>query len=110
MCIFPKQNDIVSVILKGVKTAKCDFTHWTAQELFLTKTITKILTIYIFQEIAKIKNNLKFFMDTTVTDILKCPLSKRDNFRKIMEIVEEKKVNTAENLKSYYKGIAINKI
>ncbi len=85
MCVFPKQNDVVCAILKGIKTARCNFANWTAQELFLTESITKFFTIHISQEIAKIKNSPKIFMDVTVADILKCSLSKRNNFKKFME-------------------------
>ncbi len=51
MCVFPKQNDVVCAILKGIKTARCNFANWTAQELFLTESITKFFTIHISNKV-----------------------------------------------------------
>jgi len=85
MSVFPKQNDVINAVLKGIETAKSNFTHWTAQELFLCETISKFLTIHVSQEIAKIKNTPEIFIDTTVADILRCSLPKRNEFKQFME-------------------------
>ena len=85
MSVFPKQNEVVNAVLDGIKTAKSNFTQWTAQELFLSESISKFLTIHISQEIAKIENTPEIFIDATVADILRCSLPKRDGFKQFME-------------------------
>lgn len=82
---FPKQEDVVSAVLNGIKTAKTNFTYWTADELYLSYAPAKFLTIHVSQEIAKLKNAPEIFIDASIADILRCSLPKRDAFREFMK-------------------------
>jgi hypothetical protein len=82
---FPTQNQIIDAILAGIKTAKENFTHWTADELYLSYAPSKFLSIHVAQSIAKIQNPPEIFIDATVSDILRCSLSQRDTFRDFMK-------------------------
>lgn len=81
---FPSQNEIIDSILKGMVTAKTNYTFWTADELYLSYAPPKFLTIHVSQEIAKLENSPEIFIDATIADILRCSLPKRDSFRWFM--------------------------
>lgn len=81
---FPPQNEITDAILKGMVTAKTNYTFWTADELYLSYAPPKFLTIHVSQEIAKLENSPEIFIDATIADILRCSLPKRDSFRWFM--------------------------
>ncbi|QKJ21792.1 hypothetical protein [Poseidonibacter lekithochrous] len=81
---FPPQNEIIDSILKGMITAKTNYTFWTADELYLSYAPPKFLTIHVSQEIAKLENSPEIFIDATIADILRCSLPKRDSFRWFM--------------------------
>ncbi len=81
---FPSQNEIIDSILKGMITAKTNYTFWTADELYLSYAPPKFLTIHVSQEIAKLENSPEIFIDATIADILRCSLPKRDSFRWFM--------------------------
>ena len=81
---FPPQNEIIDSILKGMVTAKTNYTFWTADELYLSYAPPKFLTIHVSQEIAKLENSPEIFIDATIADILRCSLPKRDSFRWFM--------------------------
>ena len=85
MYSFPKQEDIINAVLRGIKTAKTNFTFWTADELYLSYAPPKFLTIHVSQEIAKLQNAPELFIDATIADILRCSLPKRDGFREFMK-------------------------
>ncbi len=85
MYSFPKQDDIINAVLRGIKTAKTNFTFWTADELYLSYAPPKFLTIHVSQEIAKLQNAPEIFIDATIADILRCSLPKRDAFREFMK-------------------------
>ncbi|RXK00908.1 hypothetical protein CRU98_00220 [Arcobacter sp. CECT 8986] len=82
---FPSQKEIIDSVIKGIETAKNNFTFWTADELFLSYAPPKFLTIHISQEIAKLENAPEIFLDATVADILRCSLPSRDDFREFMK-------------------------
>jgi hypothetical protein len=82
---FPSQEKIVAAVIQGIRTAKKNFTFWTADELYLSYAPPKFLTIHISQEIAKLENAPELFIDATVADILRCSLPKRDAFRTFMK-------------------------
>lgn len=82
---FPSQNEIIDAITKGIRTAKANYSHWTADELYLSYAPPKFLTIHVSQEIAKLANSPEIFIDATVADILRCSLPKRDAFREFMK-------------------------
>ncbi len=81
---FPSQNEIVDSVIKGIRAAKANFTHWTADELYLSYAPSKFLTIHVSQEIAKLKNSPEIFIDASIADILRCSLPKRDAFKSFM--------------------------
>lgn len=82
---FPSQASVVNAVLSGIKTAKNNFTHWTADELYLSYAPAKFLTIHVSQEIAKLDNSPELFMDASVADILRCSLENRNDFRTFMK-------------------------
>lgn len=81
---FPKQEKIIDAILDGIKTAKTNYSVWTADELYLSYAPPKFLTIHVSQEIAKLEDAPEIFIDATIADILRCSLPKRDSFRWFM--------------------------
>ena len=81
---FPSQEEIVNAVVTGIKTAKTNYTFWTADDLFLSYAPPKFLTIHVSQEIAKLQNSPEIFIDATIADILRCSLPKRDDFRDFM--------------------------
>lgn len=82
---FPSKNEIVDAVITGIKTAKTNFTYWTADELYLSYAPPKFLTIHVSQEISKLNNAPEIFIDATIADILRCSLPKRDAFRDFMK-------------------------
>ncbi len=82
---FPNQDEIIESVLKGIKTAKTNYSHWTADELYLSYAPPKFLSIHVSQEIAKLKNSPEIFIDASVADILRCSLPKRDAFKEFMK-------------------------
>ncbi|PLY05343.1 MAG: hypothetical protein C0625_15050 [Arcobacter sp.] len=82
---FPNQEDIVNAVLKGIRTAKANYSNWTSDELYLSYAPPKFLTIHVSQEIAKLDNAPEIFIDATIADILRCSLPKRDAFRDFMK-------------------------
>jgi len=82
---FPNQEEIIQSILTGIKTAKSNFTFWTADELYLSYAPPKFLTIHVSQEIAKLNNAPEIFIDATIADILRCSLPDRTAFRDFMK-------------------------
>ncbi len=85
MSKFPAQKEIVNSVIKGIITAKNNFTFWTADELYLSYAPAKFLTIHISQEISKLENAPELFIDATVSDILRCSLPSRSIFRDFMK-------------------------
>jgi len=81
---FPTQEQIVDSVLKGITTAKTNYSFWTADDLYLSYAPPKFLTIHVSQEIAKLENAPEIFIDATIADILRCSLPKRDAFRWFM--------------------------
>ena len=82
---FPNQEEIINAVLKGIKTAKANYSNWTSDELYLSYAPPKFLTIHVSQEIAKLDNAPEIFIDATIADILRCSLPKRDAFRDFMK-------------------------
>lgn len=82
---FPTQEQIVDSVLKGITTAKNNYSFWTADDLYLSYAPPKFLTIHVSQEIAKLENPPEIFIDATIADILRCSLPKRDAFRWFMQ-------------------------
>ncbi len=83
--IFPKKDEVIEAVLKGLKTAKSNYSFWTKDELYLSYAPAKFLSIHVSQEIAKLENAPEIFIDATIADILRCSLPKRDAFRTFMK-------------------------
>ena len=81
---FPSQDDTVKAIFDGIAAAKTNYKFWTADE-FLSSGPSKIISIHVSQEIAKLQNSPEIFIDATVADILRCSLPKRDAFKGFMK-------------------------
>ena len=84
MSNFPLKDDVVNAVLKGIKTAKSNYSFWTADDIYLSYAPPKFLTIHVSQEIAKLNPAPEIFVDATIADILRCSLPKRDAFRWFM--------------------------
>lgn len=84
MSNFPSQEDVVDSVLKGIVTAKSNYSFWTGNEIYLSYAPPKFLTIHVSQEIAKLTPTPEIFVDATIADILRCSLPKRDAFRWFM--------------------------
>ena len=82
---FPSQNEVIEAVIKGIRTAKANYSHWTADELYLSYAPPKFLTIHVSQEIAKLQNSPEIFIDATIADILRCSLPNRAGFRDFMK-------------------------
>lgn len=81
---FPFQVDVVDAVIKGIYAAKKNYSFWTSDELYLSYAPPKFLSIHVSQEIAKLDNAPEIYIDATITDILRCSLPKRDDFRNFM--------------------------
>ena len=84
MSNFPSQTEVVDAVLKGINTAKSNYSFWTGNEIYLSYAPPKFLTIHVSQEIAKLNPTPEIFVDATIADILRCSLPKRDSFRWFM--------------------------
>lgn len=82
---FPHQTMILEAIVEGMKTAKTNYTSWTADELYLSYAPQNFLKIHISQEIAKLDDAPEIFIDATIADILRCSLPDRNSFRNFMQ-------------------------
>jgi hypothetical protein len=82
---FPSQSLVVDAVLDGIKTAKQNYTFWTADELYLSYAPQNFLSIHVAQSIAKITKPPEIFIDATIADILRCSLPKRDAFKDFMK-------------------------
>ncbi|RXJ65622.1 hypothetical protein CRV08_14735 [Halarcobacter ebronensis] len=84
MGIFPLKDDVISAVISGIKSAKNNYTFWTCDELYLSYAPPKFLSIHVAQEIAKLNNAPEIFIDATISDILRCSLPNRSDFREFM--------------------------
>ena len=82
---FPTKQSIIDSTIKGIIKAKDNFLHWTNNRLYLSYAPSKMLSIHIAQEIAKIKNAPEIFIDASVSDILRCSLKDRNGFLNYMQ-------------------------
>ena len=81
---FPSQEEVVDSVLKGITTAKSNYSFWTTDDIYLSYAPPKFLTIHVSQEIAKLNPAPEIFIDATIADILRCSLPKRDSFKWFM--------------------------
>jgi len=82
---FPKQNEVIDAVLKGMLTAKENYTLWTCDDLYLSSAPNNFLRVHIAQEIATLQNKPEIFMDATIADILRCSLPSRTSYKAFMK-------------------------
>jgi len=85
MSKFPTKDTLVNATIKGIKQAKDNFLYWTNDRLYLSYAPDKMLSIYVAQEISKIKNAPEIYIDATISDILRCSLKNRGSFLNYMD-------------------------
>ena len=81
---FPKQEQIVESVLKGINVAQLNYSSWIVHDLYLSYAPTNYLSIHVAQELAKIEHAPEIFMDASISDILKSSLQKKDSYRWFM--------------------------
>lgn len=84
MSIFPLKKDVINAVIAGIENAKRNYTFWTSDELYLSYAPPKFLTIHVAQEIGKLVNAPEIFIDATVSDILRCSLPNRADYKDFM--------------------------
>jgi uncharacterized protein YsxB (DUF464 family) len=84
MSTFPIKEDVINAVITGIENAKKNYTFWTSDELYLSYAPPKFLTIHVAQEIAKLANAPEIFIDATVSDILRCSLPNRTDYKDFM--------------------------
>lgn len=85
MNIFPSQDEVVNAVLSGIENAKKNYTFWTSDELYLSYAPPKFLSIHVAQEIGKLQNTPEIFIDASISDILRCSLPNRTDFKDFMK-------------------------
>ena len=85
MGIFPSKDDVIKAVILGIQSAKKNYTFWTCDELYLSYAPPKFLSIHVAQEIAKLNNAPEIFIDATISDILRCSLPERSQFKEFMK-------------------------
>lgn len=85
MSNFPSKQNLVKAVLDGIVKAADSFWFWTNGRLLLSHGPQKIISLHVATQIAKIENAPEIFIDATVSDILRCSLSKRDKFPEFMK-------------------------
>lgn len=85
MNTFPKQDDVIHSVLEGALVAKKNYTSWTCDELYLSSAPSNFIRVHIAQELAKLDEKPEIFMDATISDILRCSLPNRRDFKAFMK-------------------------
>jgi hypothetical protein len=85
MSIFPIKDDVVNAVITGIENAKRNYTFWTSDDLYLSYAPAKFLSIHVAQEVAKLANAPELFIDATISDILRCSLPNRTDFKDFMK-------------------------
>lgn len=85
MNIFPIKDDVINAVITGIENAKRNYTFWTSDDLYLSYAPAKFLSIHVAQEIAKLANAPEIFIDATISDILRCSLPNRTDFKEFMK-------------------------
>ena len=85
MSTFPLKNDVVNAVIAGIENAKRNYTFWTSDDLYLSYAPAKFLSIHVAQEVAKLSNAPELFIDATISDILRCSLPNRTDFKEFMK-------------------------
>ena len=85
MSTFPLKDDVVNAVIAGIENAKRNYTFWTSDDLYLSYAPAKFLSIHVAQEVAKLSNSPELFIDATISDILRCSLPNRTDFKEFMK-------------------------
>jgi hypothetical protein len=84
LSVFTIKDDVINAVIAGIENAKRNYTFWTSDELYLSYAPPKFLTIHVAQEIGKLTNAPEIFIDATVSDILRCSLPNRTDYKDFM--------------------------
>lgn len=84
MSRFPTQAMIADAMLRGTIKAAENFLSWTNNRLFLSHGPHHIISIYVAQEIAALRDAPEIFIDATISDILRCSLPDREAYTGFM--------------------------
>lgn len=84
MIKFPSQKDVIDATLQGIIQAAESFLIWTNGRLFLSHGPQKIISIHIAQAIATLEDAPEIFIDSTISDILRCSFSDRSLYKTYM--------------------------
>ena len=82
---FPSKADIIKAIEDGIINAKNNYSFWTSNKIQLLDADDDFLTIHVAQEISKLKNPPEIFMHANISDILKCSLNTREEYKYFMK-------------------------
>ena len=85
MGTFPIKDDVINAVIAGIENAKRNYTFWTSDDLYLSYAPAKFLSIHVAQEVAKLSNAPELFIDATISDILRCSLPNRTDFKEFMK-------------------------
>ena len=85
MGTFPIKDDVINAVIAGIENAKRNYTFWTSDDLYLSYAPAKFLSIHVAQEVAKLSNSPELFIDATISDILRCSLPNRTDFKEFMK-------------------------
>lgn len=85
MCKFPNQSDIIKAVCNGINEAKNNYTFWTSNKTDLLDTDDDFLIVHICQSIAKLQCPPEIFTHANISDILKCSLNTREEYKYFMK-------------------------
>lgn len=71
--------------MNGIHCSVDNYAFWTSNKLNLSDACDDFMIIHIAQEIAKLQNPPEIFLHANITDILKCSLPTKEQYRYFME-------------------------
>jgi len=85
MYSFPTKNHIIDAIMIGIIKARNNYCFWTSNKINLLDADDDFLSIHIAQEIAQLDKPPEIFMHANISDILKCSLETRQEYKYFMK-------------------------
>ncbi|MEA2018584.1 MAG: hypothetical protein U9N59_09060 [Campylobacterota bacterium] len=82
---FPSQKDITKAVINGIVEARDNYTFWTSNKTDLLDADDDFITVHICQNIAAIHNPPEIFIHANISDILKCSLNTREEYKYFMK-------------------------
>jgi len=82
---FPQKEDLLDAIMKGLLTAKENFSLWCGEKLYLSYAPANFLTIHVAQEIAKVEEFPEIFIDASISETLKYGLPSTEEYKSFMQ-------------------------